>query len=351
MLKISKNDPGALILLMVGKVAICMVVYFAFALILNLPYEVIIWTLYFLSFIALACAIGDVKTKKRIFFSFALSFLCILLFSDLLNLSRIAAFIIIIVASYFAFWLRKYGNSFQLFPGYLVIVLAISSMHLPVKAAMLWQLTLSLLFAGFLFYVLVIIISPWDTPNQLKSLIRQYVFDTQHVLRKLGMKLNDSENKTHEILALESYILERAELMQKKGRSWILKPERKIYWDKNCVDYHNLVILLCRIVSIYQSLLLKPPKLIQPLTKEMQLQELILIALRMPVLAITLKEEGDFISRYENYESKLDFLQRYMITHQSEIKGSKALFYDLLIALESIVVTAKHLRRNFHALI
>ena len=151
---LSKNDPGAHVLSMVIKVGVIMFVYFLVAWCFGLVYEVIIWVFYFLAFAAIVCAVGDIYSRRKIFIWFFAGFSLALTVSYWLHPYKSLSFTLLIICAYFAFWVRKYDPIFKQFPGYLVIVLAISSIQLPILKQDLTQLYISLLCVGSVFLCL-----------------------------------------------------------------------------------------------------------------------------------------------------------------------------------------------------
>lgn len=348
---IKKNDPGAFVLIMVAKVAIVMIIYCSLALLINLPHEVIVWTLYFLSFVAMACAVGDIHTRRKIFLLFLIGFNLILNLSAYLHhLNEFELIIFLIAATYSAFWLQKFGVAFRLFPGYLVIVLALSSMQLPITDIMLPYLLLSLLFSGGLFFLLALLWLPWDTPSQLKKLLRNNMFEMQRTIKHVFNCIGHSKNNINSILEAQSAAIERASIMQKKGNSWIIIEQRKELWQKNCNHYTLSILYLFRLLIFYNMMMLKPSQKIKTVTKNSPIDEVLLLAIILPIWAINLKLEQDFESQWLKFDRKKTEFKTFVLTQEQQTKGCHTLLFDMILLLESLSMIAKKWRQDINAL-
>ena len=348
---IKKNDPGAFVLTMVAKVAIVMIIYCSLALTLNLPHEVIVWTLYFLSFVAMACAVGDIGTRRKIFLLFLIGFSLILSFSEPLHrLNEFALIIVLIVATYGAFWLRKFGVAFRLFPGYLVIVLALSSMQLPITNIMIPYLILSLFFSGGLFFLLALLWLPWDTPSQLKKLLRNNMFEIQSTMKQVFNCIGHKKNNISGILEAQNAALERANIMQNKGSSWIITEQRKELWHINCSHYMLSIRYLFRLLTFYNMIMLKPSQRIKAIAKDSTVDEVLLLAIILPTWAINLKLEQDFEKQWLKFDRQKLKFKTFVLTQEKETKGCHTLLFDMVLLLESLAIIAKKWRKDINAL-
>ena len=349
--KVKKNDPGSLILKIVAKVAIVMVIYCTLALSFKCPHEVITWTLYFLSFIAMACATGDIQTRRKIFILFSLGFSLILIFSVYLyHLNKLELIIFIIFATYSAFWLQKFGRAFRLFPGFL-IVLALSSVQLPITSVILPNLLLSLLFSGSLFFILVLLWLPRDIPLKLKRILQSNMFEMQKTILNVLKSIENSEYNIKSILETQHSAVKRIHIMQKKGNGWIIIRQRRSLWQKNCNHCKLSIRYLFRLLIFYNIIMSKSSQKIKTLTKKSSLNEVLLSAIILLIYAVNLKLEKDFENQWLKFDKKKTEFKNFVLTQEQKIKGCRTLLFDMIFLLENLSVIAKQWQRDINALV
>ncbi len=332
---LSKNDPGAHILAMVIKVACIMISYFLFAWSCGYAYEVMVWSFYFLAFAAMACAVGDIKSRRQIFLYFAIGFAVCLSLSESLYPYKILSFLIVIISAYFAFWLRKFGGRFKLFPGYLVIVLAISSMQLPVLPNQLIELYISLVVVSIAFVILILWLRPWDTPKQLSRVLQIHAimlqkearFWLEEITRTNKYQLDFKNGQKELNMALDT--------LHERGATWIISPIRKIAWHRCYGRYQNIIRTIFRILFFYQSLLIKNSPAVKVLVKQSALQEIIFMATKAPLWPFMFKKEQDFELQISQLKSLTEGFKSEVLSHPP-IKGCHVVLFELLLLLESL---------------
>ena len=349
--KIKKNHPDTLILKIIAKVSIVMIIYCTLALSLKCPHEVIIWTLYFLSFIAMACTTGNIQKRRKIFLLFSAGFILILIFSAYLYyLNKFELIIFIIFATYSAFWLQKFGTVFRLFPGFL-IVLSLSSVQLPITSIILPNLLLSLIFSGSLFFILTLLWLPWDNPLKLKKILQSNMLEMQTIILNVLNSIENSKQDIKNILETQYFAIARMHIMQKKGNSWIIIRQHRALWQKNCNHCKLSIRYLFRLLIFYNIIMSKPSQRIKTLTEKSSLNKILLSAIILLIYAVNLKLEKDFENQWLEFDKKKTEFKAFVLTQEKNIKGCRTLLFSTMFLLESLSVIAKKWQRDINALV
>ncbi|WP_440615581.1 hypothetical protein [Cysteiniphilum sp. 6C5] len=340
---LSKNDPGAHVLSMVIKVGAIMLIYFLIAWRLGFVYEVIIWVFYFLAFAAIVCAVGDIYSRRKIFIWFLVGFALALTVSYWLHPYKLLSFTLLIICAYYAFWVRKYDPIFNQFPGYLVIVLAISSIQLPVLKQDLTQLYISLLCVGTAFFVLVLMLRPWDTPRQLLRTLQMHAILLQNETRYILHMVFDVHTDAFDIDKTNKEVSARLMTLHSKGASWIILPKRKIAWHKCYGHYHSLVQNTFRLLFFYYTLSKRKSDIAERVIKKTALKDIIYMSTKLAVWVFLINENEDFERQLNQFKAYSDHFKEEVLT-ASTLKGCQVLIFEILLLLESLHSTALSLR-------
>lgn len=344
---LSKNDPGAHVLSMVIKVGVIMLAYFLLAWRFGLVYEVIIWVLYFLAFASIVCAVGNIYSRRKIFVLFILGFSLALSISYWLHPYKSLSFTLLIICSYFAFWVRKYDTIYKTFPGYLLIVLAISSIQLPILKQDLVQLYISLLCVGSVFFVLVLILRPWDTPRQLLRVLQMHAVLLQnescHVLH---LALNTNFQTLH-LEKTQKEVNARLITLHDKGASWIISPKRKVSWHKCYSHYQALVQNMFRLIFFYHSLSKKKSIIAESIINNTVLKDIVYMATELAVWVFLIKKDEDFKQRLYQFKMGADCFKKEVLT-ATTLKGCQVVIFEIILLLESLHDSAFSLREVVH---
>ena len=164
------------------------------------------WTFYFVAFAAVASAVGDIKTRRKIFIYFLIGFSLIITLSDILYQFYWLALFVLLVACYIAFWLRRCGAGFNLFPSYLVIVLAISSLQIPVPITDLPAIYISLIVVSMTYFLFILSKSTWGTPSQLKRLLRSHAWKMTKLAKYCLESDHETSHDQQQVLSFEKII-------------------------------------------------------------------------------------------------------------------------------------------------
>ncbi|WP_440682350.1 hypothetical protein [Cysteiniphilum halobium] len=345
---LSKNDPGAHVLSMVIKVGAIMLIYFLVAWRFGLVYEVIIWVFYFLAFAAIVCAVGDVYSRRKIFIWFLAGFALALTVSYWLHPYKLLSFTLLIICAYFAFFIRKYDPIFKQFPGYLVIVLAISSIQLPILKQDLTQLYISLLCVGSAFFVLVLMLRPWDTPRQLLRVLQMHAILLQNETRHmLHMTFDMDNNQTIDMDKIKKEITTRLVTLHDKGATWIILPKRKVAWHKCYGHYQSLVQNTFRLLFFCYTLSKRKSTIAESIIQKMTLKDLVYMATNLAVWVFLMHKEEDFKHQLNQFKTHADHFKQEVLTAPS-LKGCQVLVFEILLLLESLYTTTLSLREVMH---
>lgn len=344
---LSKNDPGAHVLSMVIKVGAIMLIYFLIAWRLGFVYEVIIWVFYFLAFASIVCAVGDIYSRRKIFIWFLAGFALALTVSYWLHPYRLLSFSLLIICAYYAFWVRKYDHIFNQFPGYLVIVLAISSIQLPVLKQDLTQLYISLLCVGSAFFVLVLMLRPWDTPRQLLRVLQMHAIFLQNETRHILHMAFDVNAGVFDIDKTQKEVNTRLITLHDKGASWIILPKRKVAWHKCYGHYHSLVQNTFRLIFFYYTLSKRKSVIAEDVIKKTALKDIVYMATKLAVWVFLVNKDEDFKDQLTQFKTHVDHFKQAVLT-LSTLKGCQVLVFEILLILESLHNTTLSLREVVH---
>ncbi len=344
---LSKNDPGAHVLSMVIKVGAIMIVYFLIAWRFGLVYEVIIWVFYFLAFAAIVCAVGDIYSRRKIFLWFLAGFALALTASYWLYPYKLLSFTLLIICAYYAFWVRKYDPIFNQFPGYLVIVLAISSIQLPVLKQDLIQLYISLLCVGSAFFVLVLMLRPWDTPRQLLRVLQMHAILLQNETRYILRMAFDVNTGVFDIDKTQKEVNKRLITLHDKGASWIILPKRKIAWHKCYGHYNSLVQNTFRLIFFYYTLSKRKSTIAESIIKKTAIKDIVYMATKLAVWVFLMNKDQDFKHQLKQFKTYSNHFKQEVLT-ASSLKGCQVLVFEIILILESMHNTALSLREVVH---
>ncbi len=346
---LSKNDPGAHVLSIVAKVGVIMFIYFLFAWSMGLVYEVIIWVFYFLAFAAMVCEVGDIYSRRKIFILFWCGFSVALSMSYWLHPYKIMSFAMVVMCAYVAFWLRKYGGVYKTFPGYLVIVLAISAIQLPVVPAHLVQLYLSLIAVGISFFILILVLRPWDTPRQLLRVLQMHAVLLQKESKYCLENILKISGEEFNLNRAQKELSKRLETLHGKGASWIISPKRKLVWHKCYSRYHTLMQSIFRILFFYQALLKKQSTVADDIAKKAALKDIVYLTTKLPIWILLITKEEDFNTQINQFKNYSESFKQEVLAHTS-INGCQVVLLELVLLLEGLCHVSYELREAMYEL-
>ena len=344
---LSKNDPGAHVLSMVIKVGVIMFVYFALAWGFGLVYEVIIWVFYFLAFAAIVCAVGDIYSRRKIFILFLVGFSLALTISYWLHPYKLLSFVLLVICAYFAFWVRKYDAIYKTFPGYLVIVLAISSIQLPILKEDLPGLYISLLCVSGAFFVIVLMLRPWDTPRQLLRVLQMHAILLQNETRYILQKDSANDLQALDLDKTQKEINTRLLTLHDKGASWIILPKRKVAWHKCYGHYQSLVQNTFRLIFFYYTLSKRKSSIAESIIKKAALKDIVYMTTKLAVWVFLIDKDENFKQQLNQFKTHADNFKQDVLS-ASTLKGCQVLVFEIILLLENLHSTTQSLREAVH---
>ncbi|MDA7742291.1 hypothetical protein N8865_01675 [Francisellaceae bacterium] len=226
--KFLKNDPGNMILRMVFKlfVTMCLFIIIGYFLIgLNKP--TLIWSCFYIAFAAISCSKGSSECRRKIFVQYSIAFIIAILIAGIIHPYFYAIIFSIIIGSFFAYWVRRFGAMYMMFPSFILICYMISAIQLPIEKGGYIQALTGMILAGGLFYLIVLKWLPWDMPKQLKQISENFLKDVYVQVRK---SLHDTYPSKKGMEQNEQMLLEQSHSFHDKGSLWIIRPERKDNW-------------------------------------------------------------------------------------------------------------------------
>lgn len=335
---------------MVIKVSIIMLCYFCVSMLLNISLNVIIWSFYFLAFLSIVSAVGDIKTRRKVFVFFTCIFILVLTFSHFLHQFDYLTVSIILLGSYLAFWVRRFGPVFRIFPGYLIIVLAISSIQLPISNSHLLQLYVSIFFESIAFFILILVWTPWDTPKQLKRIIFSHSWLIIKESKKwLNMHSQSSSKVTFK--GLDQSIKKNFFIIETKGNSWIITSERKDLWHTICFEYKLLINNIYRMVFFYETLIDKQKNKKTLIFQKSNINTMIKLTINLFTNLFTTKSTQYFLKSCEKYSKAKHDFQIFIFDNKLETLGYHTLLYEMIFIFDSVEFFSKQMRKNLDDLV
>jgi len=240
--KFLKNDPGKMVLLMTFKIVLIMVLFLSLGhFLFSFNRTTLIWGCFYLAFAAISCAFGEISQRKKIFIYYTATVIIALWLAALLFPYKTIAIFVIIFFCFIAFWVRRFGEAFIMFPPFVTLIFMISVIQLPIEIERFSSMGLSILLAAIIFYGITLYWLPWDTPRQLKALIHNFalLLYTRARLRFLYPPKSFKDSLRH-----YRALLEEISLTHDKGERWIINKDRKKHWQHIWSELNTLTRLM-----------------------------------------------------------------------------------------------------------
>ncbi|NOQ30027.1 MAG: hypothetical protein GQ570_02765 [Helicobacteraceae bacterium] len=252
--KFIEYDPAFEKLFISARVLLTMALsLFIFEYILCFDRSVTTWIAIFVFFAAITTAFGKYALRKKVLLYYVLSFIVALFLASLLNPYSVLGMSVTVSVAFFAFYIRRFGEEFLLFPPMITLIFTISLMQLPIPLNKFDQLIAIVGVSALLYYLILFRFSYWDTPKELKRLIYQFLKELYSNSRNYHTTLN-SESSSLFYLSPKLSIIKLKQESQKfytMGNKWIIDTERKEHWES--IWAYNYIITK-RVLNLRESM-------------------------------------------------------------------------------------------------
>lgn len=190
--------------------------FLAIAFTFDFNRNLIVLCLLFLANMIASVLMGNIETKRKVFFLYTISAMIIVHVSTYVHPIFEKEFLLILPFVYFFFWLRRFGEVFLYFPMMLIVMVCITFIKFPLFDYNHWNFIIwSIILATIFYFVLIRGYKPMtneDIELVVKSLMKLFIksyketFDNAKFRRFTQTKIMDRANeKFNNIIALQTH--------------------------------------------------------------------------------------------------------------------------------------------------
>lgn len=352
--KLIDFDPSSAILTSSLKVVVTMILSSTIALhVLNLNQIVVTWNFVYIFFAATSVLLGNVGVRKKAFIYYSISFIYVLFLASELNAYSYFGMVLVVLLSFLVFFVRRFGEEFVIFPPMVMLVFAISLIQIPIPFKMFDELLVSVGISFVIFYFVVIEFMSWDTPRELRALVRQFLKEFYMNSRNYHSFLSVQHN-TLLFLSPEASIVklrEESDKLYSMGSKWIIKESRKIVWERiwayNYMCTNQVLTLREGILKIYE---LEESKLNEKTEKFEDIIIRLLAFLR--VVVYSHENEAEVERHYKLILKTLDELSKELF-EDSDLRADTdelKLYMDLWFSVKKSTILLYKVNKNIQLL-
>ncbi|QIW10429.1 hypothetical protein [Francisella sp. LA112445] len=335
------------------KSALILFVFLAITIFLEVNKNVIILGILFIANMTAAILTGSIESKKKAFFLYVFFSVIAINISPYVHLLLEKNVLLFLPIIFVAFWIRRFGEAFLIFPVMLVIMMSICFFRFPLEADKHIEFTFTALLIVVAFYILVIsqykVISYSETQAIISSFFK--VFNKSYLEKFENVKYRNFTKA--KIIKFSQEKMKTVISLQNHGLMALKKADHE-HWRYFC---HNIILLnrlYEKFILSYKRISLKYMSLAFNETKQEQ--------------ALILKLEQLFkdtviLTNYVVYDEKiLDRKVAKVIALQSEFKNfytmkyldnkeKSKLLFDSILLLENMLIGLQNIKEAYFEII
>ena len=309
---------------------------------------VVVLILFILNLTA-SCLLGSIETKRRVFMYYMIAGIIIVNVSPFVHDFFRTYPIAIVSIVFFAFWVRKFGDDFLLFPLMLLVLTCICFIRFPLDHANNYRFTIDALCVGIMFYVLFIhgykVLTPDEIHNSQDKFYKQFISKYSDIIQKSSYKafaqtkvLNLGYQKFQSIISMQTHGL--MFLPKSKHECWRYYCSNITLFNRLCLRY---ILNYRRLCVGYGRMGFKSNADAQTMIADLEKMFKVTLSLLLSIK----KDKILMLTKLQYVENqKYDFEMKYMKLYSNDSKKKEILFKGIIL-LDDMIICLKNIKGSY----
>ena len=348
--KYSNQDPARVMRDGTIKSALIIFSFLAIAFVFGLNNNLMVLCILFMANLAASVLSGGIEVKRKVFFMYIVSAIFMMNISTYLHPFFEKDFMFVLPLTFVAFWVRRFGEPFLIFPLMIVVMTCICFIKFPLFDYNVVSFNIWVIIISLAFYIVLIkrykLISKQEIQYVVSIFLRSFVKMYQETYDKSKFRkytqtkiLERSHKKFENIVALQSQGL------------MLLKKEQKESWRFFCYNMILINRLFVKFVINYKKFSNNHKRWGFTSSRETQvlsadIQQLFLETLRL-TLIISSKSDDAWRKKIKYLEHlKYKFEMQYIEKYKND-KEKKNFLFSCILLLDDIFIAIENTKEAY----
>lgn len=334
------------------KSAIILFSFLAITSFFNIDKNLIIISILFIANLSGSILLGSIQSKRMAFVMYLISAIVIINISPYVHDIFEKKFILIVFVVFVAFWIRRFGEAFTIFPIMVVVLTCICFIRFPLAQYNHLSFTFTAILIGLAFYVLIIrnykIMNSEDIEKIVHEFMRLYIRNYLNAFDKAkSRKFTQTD-----IVSVSNLKYQNINSLKNHGLMFLRKNTQDSwrYLTHNFVVFNRLtpkfILSYKRLISNYILLGFEDNHEVKELLQSLEriFKETLFLMLYIQKKPDLFKKKSDEIEHWK-YKLEIGYIQKYQ--HD---KQKRKLLFDCILLLDDMFISLENIKEAYYDL-
>ncbi|ALB01826.1 membrane protein [Francisella persica ATCC VR-331] len=333
----------------------CAVILFSFLAItsfFNIDKNLIIMSILFISNLSGSILLGSIQAKHIAFVMYLISAIVVINLSPYVHNIFEKDFILIVFVVFVAFWVRRFGEAFTIFPIMVVVLTCICFIRFPLAEYNHLSFTFTAILISLAFYILIIrnykIMKSEDIEKIVYEFIRLYIRNYLNTFDKA----KSGKFTQIDIVRMSNLKYQNINSVKNHGLMFLRKNTQESwrYLTHNFIVFNRLtpkfILSYKRLSSNYVLLGFEDNHEIKELSQDLErvFKETLFLMLYVQKKAELFKKKSDEIEHLK-YKLEIGYIQKYQYDKQK-----RKLLFDCILLLDDMLISLENIKEAYYDL-
>ncbi|WP_044247647.1 membrane protein [Francisella hispaniensis] len=331
------------------------IILFSFLAITSFFYidkNLIIISILFIANLSGSILLGSIQAKRMAFIMYLISAIVIINISPYVHDIFKEKFILIVFVVFVAFWIRRFGEAFTIFPIMVVVLTCICFIRFPLAQYNHLSFTFTAILIGLAFYILIIrnykIMNSEDIEKIVHEFMRLYIRNYLNAFDKAkSRKFTQTD-----IVSVSNLKYQNINSLKNHGLMFLRKNTQDSwrYLTHNFVVFNRLtpkfILSYKRLISNYILLGFEDNHEVKELLQSLEriFKETLFLMLYIQKKPDLFKKKSDEIEHWK-YKLEIGYIQKYQ--HD---KQKRKLLFDCILLLDDMFISLENIKEAYYDL-
>ncbi|APD51278.1 hypothetical protein [Francisella hispaniensis] len=334
------------------KSAIILFSFLAITSFFHIDKNLIIISILFIANLSGSILLGSIQAKRMAFVMYLISAIVIINISPYVHDIFEKKFILIVFVVFVAFWIRRFGEAFTIFPIMVVVLTCICFIRFPLAQYNHLSFTFTAILIGLAFYVLIIrnykIMNSEDIEKIVHEFMRLYIRNYLNAFDKAkSRKFTQTD-----IVSVSNLKYQNINSLKNHGLMFLRKNTQDSwrYLTHNFVVFNRLtpkfILSYKRLISNYILLGFEDNHEVKELLQSLEriFKETLFLMLYIQKKPDLFKKKSDEIEHWK-YKLEIGYIQKYQ--HD---KQKRKLLFDCILLLDDMFISLENIKEAYYDL-